>query len=262
MKKILALALALIMAVSCCAIAFAAETACPYCNQKYDESVMTAHMDACSKNPTNVTPDSVKVTCPYCMKEVTKSVLEDHKKACSENPTNKTTAAAKDGTYTCPTCGKVYSNLYEYNACVGSHFNNVNYHYDKYINETIPDLLGNLIDLFQSTGIIEMIKNLVAKIWELIQNFASERQVAGAVSDLESKIGSLNLTGDLAETVKDIINSLKQKIKAFYAGDKATVAETVAEAPAETGSASIGIAAFAAVSVAAAAAYVCTKKRA
>ena len=39
-----------------------------------------------------------------------------------------------------------------------------------------------------------------------------------------------------------------------------TVVETTAAAPADTGSASVGIAVFAAVSVAAAAAYVCTKK--
>ena len=49
----------------------------------------------------------------------------------------------------------------------------------------------------------------------------------------------------------------------MYAGEVATTVieeTTVVETPATTGSSSVGIALFAAVSVAAAAAYVCTKK--
>ena len=58
-----------------------------------------------------------------------------------------------------------------------------------------------------------------------------------------------------------LVDSLKETIKGMYAGSEATVPATTEAAPIEdTGSASVGIAAFAAISVAAAAAYVCTKK--
>ena len=56
--------------------------------------------------------------------------------------------------------------------------------------------------------------------------------------------------------------SLKQKIKDFYSGNKETaVEETAAVAPSDTGSSAAGIAVFAAMSVAAAAAFVCTRKK-
>ena len=62
--------------------------------------------------------------------------------------------------------------------------------------------------------------------------------------------------------MSDLLNSLKQQIKNLYAGEVATTVEatTAAEEIVDTGSSSVGIALFAAVSVAAAAAYVCTKK--
>ena len=60
------------------------------------------------------------------------------------------------------------------------------------------------------------------------------------------------------------MTAIKQKIKDFYAHDEAVVAEevTCAEAPVETGSATAGIAVFAAITAAAAVAYVCSKKKA
>lgn len=104
---------------------------------------------------------------------------------------------------------------------------------------------------------------------------ASWDAVEGAITDvidaIEDKTADLaavegeviNLETVLADVpgVDGLLDSLKSTIKGLYAGEVATLPETTkAEEPATTGSTSVGIAAFAALSVAAAAAYVCTKK--
>jgi len=59
-----------------------------------------------------------------------------------------------------------------------------------------------------------------------------------------------------------LLDDLKSSIKDLYAGEIGTLPETTAaQETAPTGSSAVGIAAFAALSVAAAAAYVCTKKK-
>lgn len=59
-----------------------------------------------------------------------------------------------------------------------------------------------------------------------------------------------------------LLDDLKSTIKDFYAGEIGTLPSTTEATPSvDTGSTSVGIAAFAALSVAAAAAYVCTKKK-
>ncbi len=100
-------------------------------------------------------------------------------------------------------------------------------------------------------------------------------KVEGAITDvldaIEDKTADLsavegeviNLETLLADVpgVDGLLDDLKSTIKGLYAGEVATVPETTAaEEPATTGSSSVGIVAFAALSVAAAAAYVCTKK--
>ena len=109
----------------------------------------------------------------------------------------------------------------------------------------------------------EKIEDIVIKILDLVQNMGnalvSEADVNGAVEDLEASLAEVK-DGDAKSKLADLINGLKAKIKALYAGEKATDVTEV-ETPADTGSASVGIAVFAAVSVAAAAAYVCTKKK-
>ncbi len=227
MKKVIALVLAVAMVLSCGVMAFAANQKCPYCNGEYDETLMSIHMDACAKNPKNIIEPTVAPT-----------------------------------SYVCSACSKVFDNMAEYNDHIDSHWHEAEYTWDKYIGTDVVTLISNLVDIFQNTGILDMVKELINKIWSLIENAASQASVAGAVADLEAKVGSLGF-GDNA-TIKELINNLKQKIKALYGmNEKATTVEaTEAEAPAETGSASVGIAAFAAISVAAAAAYVCTKKKA
>ena len=133
---------------------------------------------------------------------------------------------------------------------------------------SIRSILDKITGVFADSGdLLAQIQGIINTIKEFIANFTGKESadVLGIVDQLEAKIGSFTLASDILSYVKGLITSLKQKIKDLYAGNRETevIEETAAEAPSETGSSSVaGIAAFAAVSVAAAAAYVCTKKRA
>lgn len=245
MKKVIALALALVMALSCGMMAFAA-----------------AELETIKSG------DTVYYVCPTCKK--LHESIEAYNSCIASHSTTAAPATAGSKEYKCPYCPEIFDSLQEYNDHLeGAHQadvkGNYEYHWDKYIGTDVVTLFSNLVDIFQSTGILEMLKNLVEKIWALIEqginDAKSASSVAGALSDLEAKVIDLGF-GDNAD-IKGLINSLKQKIKSFYGmNEKATTVEaTVAEAPADTGSATAGIAAFAALSMAAAAAYVCTKKK-
>lgn len=185
--------------------------------------------------------------------------------AFAEDPTTTTTAASTvapvggvPGSYdnnVCPKCGAKFAIEAEYNkhvaACtVGDPA------------PTVKDVLNAIVELIKSSNTQwDDIESVVTRLVDLVENLLKgitvpEADVNGAIDDLKAKVGNSGKLGDL-------LDSLKAKIKSFYAGDKATTeATTAAEKPAETGSATAGIAAFAAISVAAAAAYVCTKKKA
>ena len=134
---------------------------------------------------------------------------------------------------------------------------------------SIRSILDKITGVFSNNGdLLAQIQGIINTIKEFIANFTGtgSADVLGIVDQLEAKIGSFTLASDILSYVKGLITNLKQKIKDLYAGNRETEVieeSTAAEAPSDTGSSSVaGIAAFAAVSVAAAAAYVCTKKRA
>lgn len=237
MKKVIALILALVMALSCGLMAFAEET------------TVTTYK------------------CPTCGKIYTNNL--DYNKCIDSHVT--TAAPTTQREFVCAQCGMVFYNNVLYNNHLEEYHQagekgNYEYHWDKYVGTDVVTLFSNLVDIFQSTGILEMLKNLVEKIWGLIEQGINDAKTAssvdGAISDLEAKVIDLGFGDNL--DIKNLINSLKEKIKSAYGmNEKATTVEaTVAEAPADTGSVSAGIAAFAAISMAAAAAYVCTKKKA
>lgn len=129
---------------------------------------------------------------------------------------------------------------------------------------TIKGILDLIVDIAKaSMSQWDAIETVVNKILDLINGMGnalvSEADVNGAVEDLEASLATIK-EGEAKSKLANLINGLKAKIKALYAGEKATDVTEV-ETPADTGSASVGIAVFAAVSVAAAAAYVCTKKK-
>lgn len=146
--------------------------------------------------------------------------------------------------------------------------------YDAYVDLTVKDLLTMIIDLVKiNAGQWDAIESVIIRLVDFVENMGkglvAAAEVEGAVADLEAELANFSIPG-----VDELLNALKSKIKNMYAGEKATtVVETTTETTTEettteavviedTGSASVGIAAFAAISVAAAAAYVCTKKKA
>lgn len=132
MKKFTAVLLAIIVVFSTSVVAFAADIfTCPTCNKKYDN--IDAYNDC----------------------------IDAHDAAANED-------ANTTPIYECATCGKKYENLEEYNACVNDHFNNVNYHYDKYINATIIEVVSSIVDIFNNTGIKDLFMNIFEKVYALI----------------------------------------------------------------------------------------------
>lgn len=126
----------------------------------------------------------------------------------------------------------------------------------------VVSILNMIIDLVKSSMTQwDDIESIVVRLVDFLENIGSavvgKADVEGAVADLEAALADVEIPG-----LSDLLNTLKAKIKAMYAGEVATTVEvtTEAEAKPDTGSSSVGIAVFAAVSVAAAAAYVCTKK--
>ena len=201
MKKVLALALALVMAFSMSAMAFAADETTTVAATKADEPIKT---------------------CPVCENQFKDAdAYNDHIKACEKTATG---ASA---------------------------------------NFSIQEIITALIELVKTNaGQWDAIESVIIRLVDFIENIGtaavSEADVKGAVADIEAALAGAEIPG-----VEDLLNSLKQKIKDLYAGEVATTVveeTTVAEPAADTGSSSVGIALFAAVSVAAAAAYVCTKK--
>lgn len=154
---------------------------------------------------------------------------------------------------TCDKCGEKFASEAEFNK----HIDTCTVGDTKdYVNLTVKDILEMIIDIAKSSmSQWDSIESVIIRIIDLVENMGglvSEADVNGAIAELEG----FNIPG-----IEGLIDALKAKIKNMYAGETATtVVETTAAAPADTGSASVGIAVFAAVSVAAAAAYVCTKK--
>lgn len=171
------------------------------------------------------------------------------------------------GSYTnneCPKCHAKFVDEAEYNKHVAActYGESAPATTKDYVDLTVKDVLNAIVELIKSSNTQwDDIESVVTRLVDLVENLLKgitvpEADVNGAIDDLKAKVGDSGKLGDL-------LDSLKAKIKSFYAGDKATTeATTAAEKPAETGSATAGIAAFAAISVAAAAAYVCTKKKA
>lgn len=234
MKKVLALALALVMAFSMSAIAFATDdenTACQVCGVLYDTKEQAVK---CAKGHTAATDPTVAPT-------VYRNV--------------------------CPICGRQFAEEDTYNAHLeicdvkadGSETIMADFTIKEILNMIVELVKGSMGQWDNIEGVVIELIGFVEKIADLGVAAVSEAEVKGAVADLEAALADVKIPA-----IDELLNSLKQKIKDLYAGEVATTVEvvetTVIEKPSTTGSSSVGIALFAAVSVAAAAAYVCTKK--
>jgi hypothetical protein len=197
-------------------------------------------------------------TCPTCNRKY--DTLDEYN-ACIDKHIADSVEEPKQVVHKCSTCGKIFEDIDAYNECVGSHFNNVNYHYDKYVGLTIPELLAELVNIFNKTGTMEATQTVVDKLFELTSKSIDEDTFSFTMSELEIEIGKLDLDGDCLSKIKGILDNIKSKLLCNE-DTKTEVEVTEAEPPADTGSSvGLGIAVFAAVSVAAAAAYVTTSKK-
>lgn len=226
MKKALAIVLTLVMAFSMSAMAFAA---------------VETDTDATTAAPATTAAAKVEnVKCGYCGSTFqTDAALEAHEATCAK-------AGNKN---VCEYCGATFSDEALYNA----HVDACEEDHDL-VNLTIKDIIDAIIAILESeNGQWNDIESIITKLIDLAKagiDALSAAEVKGLVEDLEGILGGDN----------SLLNALKQKIKDLYAGEIATE-PTEAETAPDTGSSVAGIAAFAAVSVAAAA-FVCTKKRA
>lgn len=125
-----------------------------------------------------------------------------------------------------------------------------------YIDLTVKEVLNAIVELAKSAMTQWAdVETVVIKIVEFLDGLVkgtTNGKVDGLIAELEGLFDGIEIPG-----ISDLINALKEKILSWYTPDVFT---TEPEGPADTGSAPVGIAVFAAVSVAAAAAFVCTKK--
>lgn len=208
MKKVLAIVLALVMALSCSAMAFADETTTAAADT-------TAATQAAAGDTiiNEAAPENAK--CGLCGS----TLAADEKIADHVCPTEA--ATEKD-----------------------------------YIDLTVKDVLNAIVELAKA-GMTQWadVETVVIKIVEFLDGLVkgtTSGKVDGLVAELEGLLAGVEIPG-----MKDLINSLKEKILSWYTPDIFVTDPVVTP---ETGSAPVGIAVFAAVSVAAAAAFVCTKK--
>ncbi len=279
MKKVIAVILALVLALSVSAIAFAdgedttsKALQCPICGMLFNsDGTPIGGTEGKSYN------DHIKTHYTYFDEATGNGYFECqecHRRF--ENPDaylqdQKTHIGRTD--YECAICHQKFANQELYNEHMKTHSTNADHRWSQYIGLTLPELFDKFFGYMQSSGatstILDLFWDLYNRVMEFIVNGvagsgAGEAEVAGAVDKLDLAIGKLNLPEVKLTGINDFMTAIKQKIKDFYAHDEAVVVEEVtnAEAPVETGSATAGIAVFAAITAAAAAAYVCSKKKA
>lgn len=137
--------------------------------------------------------------------------------------------------------------------------------------EKAEDAVFNIVDVAEGivgdTNIFKTIENAAVSVVEAIASFDftafNSDVIAETIDGFRDALENVGISTS-SGTIKELFTDLKQKIKDLYCGDVATtvIVETEPEDVPETGSsATTGIAVFAAVSVAAAAAFVCTKKK-
>lgn len=233
MKKVLALALALVMAFSMSAIAFADET-----TTAADETTTAAAGDTSYDNSGTIIGTQVnnQEVVTIIQTEVV-SVVEDH--------------------VFCGNCGSEFDSdealLAHQENCEPALMD---------VTAVIEDVVNAIVEIVKAnTGMSGDIASVISKLMDFVAGLidgilASESGVNGIVADLEALVAGFDFE---IPVLSDLINSLKNLIKDLYAGEIATLPTEPEETPV-TGSSSVGIAVFAAVSVAAAAAFVCTKK--
>lgn len=128
-----------------------------------------------------------------------------------------------------------------------------------YVDLTVKEVLAMILELAKA-GMSQWndVETVIIKIVDFVDGLVNgvfTGSVDGLIAELEGLFEGVEIKG-----IDGLINALKEKILSFYAPGIVTPPTQPDKAP-DTGSAPVGIAVFAAVSVAAAAAFVCTKKK-
>ncbi|MBP3696778.1 MAG: hypothetical protein J6J45_04450 [Clostridia bacterium] len=129
-----------------------------------------------------------------------------------------------------------------------------------YVDLTVKEVLAMILELAKA-GMSQWndVETVIVKIVDFVDGLANgifTGSVDGLIAELEGLFDGIEIPG-----IDGLINALKEKILSFYAPGTVTPPTTEPADTSDTGSAPVGIAVFAAVSVAAAAAFVCTKKK-
>lgn len=130
-----------------------------------------------------------------------------------------------------------------------------------YVDLTVKEVLAMILELAKAgmsqwNDVETVIVKIVDFVDGLVSGITSGGSVDGLIAELEGLFEGIEIPG-----IDGLINALKEKILSFYAPGTVTPPTTEPADTSDTGSAPVGIAVFAAVSVAAAAAFVCTKKK-
>ncbi|MBO4894993.1 MAG: hypothetical protein IK063_07005 [Clostridia bacterium] len=132
---------------------------------------------------------------------------------------------------------------------------------------SVGETITNIVDstgLTAGTDIFASITNAAAEAFNAISKFditaVNDNAVAKVIDNFRDALENVGISTS-SGTIASLFSNLKQKIKDLYTGSAApAINDDCDDVP--TGSSATGaIAAFAAISVAAAAAYVCTKKK-
>lgn len=129
-----------------------------------------------------------------------------------------------------------------------------------YVDLTVKEVLAMILELAKA-GMSQWndVETVIIKIVDFVDGLVNgifTGSVDGLIAELEGLFDGIEIPG-----IDGLINALKEKILSFYAPGTVTPPTTEPADTSDTGSAPVGIAVFAAVSVAAAAAFVCTKKK-
>ncbi len=270
MKKIIAVILAFVLTFSIGTLAFAAESSassgtgseaptaytCPVCGKVY---VSITDYNYCLDSHRDPNGYFVCQECGrmYENPDAYVADLNNHK---------------NDKEYICATCGASFRNKTDYNDHLATHNNTGDHYWTKYIGLKLPEIMDKFFNYIQASGFLgtlnDLFWDLYSRVIEVIMNGVGngggEAEVAGAAERLDAAIAKLNLPAADFANFNGFMKTIKEKIKDLYANNRETAIEetTNAEAPVDTGSASAGVAVFAIISAAAAAAYVCSKKKA
>lgn len=131
----------------------------------------------------------------------------------------------------------------------------------------VASAFGDIVDFAESItsdkDIFSTIEKAAADCFNTLVSFSSDLLdgsiIADVVDDFRGVLEDLGID-TIVGKIKDLFNNLKETIKGWYQTSSAAPAAPQEDAP-DTGSSCVGIVAFATLSVASAAAFVCGKKK-